>query len=51
MLGDDNSGSSLPEYTVLIALILIAVIVTIALIGDWVSDRWELLHRRLENSP
>lgn len=39
----DERGASLVEYTVLIGLITVAVIVTIGLVGTRVGALWDLL--------
>ena len=46
-LGSDESGASLIEYTVLLGILLVAVIVTIGLVGTWVSGQWTALNAAL----
>ena len=46
-LADDQDGASLLEYTVLLGILLVAVIGTIAMIGNWVADQWTSLNRAL----
>ena len=46
-LGKDEEGASLIEYTVLIAILLIAVIATIGLVGTWISGKWTALQGAL----
>jgi pilus assembly protein Flp/PilA len=42
-LRSDENGASLIEYTVLVAIILIAVIAIIAGVGKWISSEWASL--------
>lgn len=49
-LRDDESGAALIEYTVLLALMLIATIATITLVGQWVAGRWTALNSALPSS-
>jgi pilus assembly protein Flp/PilA len=46
-LHDDESGAALIEYTVLLGILLVAVIVTIGLVGTWVSTEWTALYNNL----
>jgi len=39
-LGNDEEGAALIEYTVLLGILLIAVIVTIGLVGTWINGKW-----------
>ena len=39
-LGHDKSGAALIEYTALTAILVIAVLATILLIGGWISATW-----------
>jgi pilus assembly protein Flp/PilA len=43
----DEDGASMIEYTVLLAIILIAVIGLIAAVGSWVSSKWSGLNSAL----
>jgi pilus assembly protein Flp/PilA len=43
----DNEGASLLEYTVLLGIMLVAVIGTIVLVGQWVSLQWTTLQTML----
>ena len=43
----DEEGASLIEYTVLLGILLVAVIVTIGLVGGWVSKQWTALQGQL----
>ena len=44
----DEDGASLIEYTVLLAILLIAVITIIAAVGTWISGRWDTLNSALQ---
>ena len=39
----DEDGASLIEYTVLLAILLVAVIAIIAGVGKWISTEWAAL--------
>ena len=39
----DENGASLIEYTVLLAILLVAVIAIIAGVGAWISTEWAAL--------
>jgi len=39
----DEDGASLIEYTVLLAILLIAVIAIIVGVGGWISTKWAAL--------
>ena len=39
-LRSDENGASLIEYTVLLAILLVAVIAVIAGVGKWISTQW-----------
>lgn len=43
-LQDDEDGASLIEYTVLIGILLTGVMLTIALVGTWVGNKWTALN-------
>jgi pilus assembly protein Flp/PilA len=43
----DEEGASLIEYTVLLGILLVAVIVTIVAVGGWVNNKWTLLNGQL----
>lgn len=45
---NDEDGAALVEYTILIGIIAVAVIVTIGLVGTWMSGKWEELYGELE---
>jgi len=46
--GKDDDGAALIEYTVLLGILLVAVIVTIGLVGTWISGRWTALDTALK---
>jgi pilus assembly protein Flp/PilA len=46
-LKQDEDGASLLEYTVLLALILIATIAIIAAVGGWINNKWSTLNAAL----
>ncbi len=43
----DEEGAALIEYTMLLGLIVAAVVVTVGLIGTWVSGQWTTLCKNL----
>jgi pilus assembly protein Flp/PilA len=43
----DEDGASLIEYTVLLAIILVAVIGIIAAVGGWINNKWSALNHQL----
>jgi pilus assembly protein Flp/PilA len=46
-LGKDEEGAALIEYTVLLGILVVTVIVTIIAVGGWVNNRWTLLKAQL----
>ena len=46
-LKKDEDGAALVEYTVLLGILLIAVIVTIGLVGTWINGKWHALQAQL----
>jgi pilus assembly protein Flp/PilA len=46
-LRKDEEGAALVEYTVLLGILLVAVIVTIGLVGTWISGQWTALYSAL----
>jgi pilus assembly protein Flp/PilA len=46
-LGDDEDGATLLEYTILTGMLLVAVIATITLVGEWISGTWTTLNGAL----
>jgi pilus assembly protein Flp/PilA len=49
-LGKDEDGASLVEYTVLLALLLVAVIAVIGSVGAWMSGQWSSLCKALSGA-
>ena len=45
--GKDEEGGALIEYTVLLAILLIAVIALIGAVGTWVNGKWSALNATL----
>ncbi|WOH56046.1 Flp family type IVb pilin [Bradyrhizobium sp. BWC-3-1] len=45
--GKDEEGAALIEYTVLLGILLVAVIVTIVSVGGWISGQWTALNGAL----
>jgi pilus assembly protein Flp/PilA len=43
----DEDGAALIEYTVLLAVLIVAVIGIITAVGLWVSGRWDSLNTQL----
>ena len=43
----DENGASMIEYTVLLAILLVAVIAIIAGVGKWISAEWASLSTAL----
>ena len=43
-LNRDEDGAALLEYTVLLAILLIAVILIIGAVGGWISTKWSTLN-------
>jgi pilus assembly protein Flp/PilA len=39
----DESGAALVEYTVLLGVMLVAVIGTITMVGNWINAKWASL--------
>jgi pilus assembly protein Flp/PilA len=46
-LKHDEDGASLIEYTVLLAILLIAVIAIIGGVGAWINNTWSNLNSHL----
>ncbi len=40
----DEDGASFLEYTVLLAIILVASILTIRAVGEWANGQWSALN-------
>jgi pilus assembly protein Flp/PilA len=43
----DEDGASLIEYTVLLAILLVAVIAIIVAVGSWINQQWSVLNSAL----
>ncbi|MGN6308093.1 MAG: Flp family type IVb pilin [Xanthobacteraceae bacterium] len=43
----DEEGAALIEYTVLLGILVVAVIVTIVSVGGWVNGQWSALCDKL----
>ena len=43
-LKSDEDGASLIEYTVLLAILLVAVIAIIGAVGTWINAQWQNLN-------
>jgi len=46
-LKQDEDGAALIEYTVLLGVLLVGVIVTIGLVGTWITGQWTGLQTAL----
>jgi len=46
-IGKDEDGAALIEYTVLLGILLVAVIVVIGAVGKWVNNEWVALNTNL----
>jgi pilus assembly protein Flp/PilA len=46
-LKSDEDGATLLEYTVLLAIILVAVIAIIGAVGKWVNTQWANLNNAI----
>ena len=46
-LKGDKDGASLIEYTVLLAILLVAVIAVITGVGGWILNQWSNLNTAL----
>jgi pilus assembly protein Flp/PilA len=42
-LGDDESGVTMLEYTILLGIITVAVIASVVYAGTWVAGKWTTL--------
>ena len=47
----DEEGAALIEYTVLLGIMLVAVIVSIIFVGGWVGTQWTALTAALPAPP
>jgi pilus assembly protein Flp/PilA len=50
-LRDDEEGAAMIEYSILIGLITVVIIVSVGLVGDWVGASWEVLVEELGDAP
>ena len=46
-LKHDEDGAPLVEYTVLLAILVVAVIALIIAVGSWVNNKWHVLNSQL----
>jgi pilus assembly protein Flp/PilA len=46
-VANDTEGAALIEYTVLLGIMLVAVIATIVLVGQWITGQWTVLQATL----
>jgi pilus assembly protein Flp/PilA len=46
-VASDTEGAALIEYTVLLGIMLVAVIATIVLVGQWITGQWTTLQTTL----
>jgi pilus assembly protein Flp/PilA len=44
---DDDNGAAMVEYTILLGIITIAVIVSVIFVGSWVGNKWTVLQGQL----
>lgn len=44
---DDENGAAMVEYTILLGLITVAVIVAVLFVGGWVGNKWTALQQNL----
>ncbi|HEX5470893.1 MAG TPA: Flp family type IVb pilin [Lacipirellulaceae bacterium] len=47
-LKSDEDGAALIEYTVLLAILLVAVIGVIVSVGTWINGKWSALNTTLQ---
>lgn len=47
----EEDGAAMIEYTVLLGIITAAVIVTVGLVGTWVSGQWTFFEGQLPDVP
>ena len=46
-LQDDESGTAMIEYAILLGLIAVAVIAMVVFVGQWVTNQWSTLSSTL----
>ena len=47
---DDENGAAMVEYTILLGIITVAVIVSVIFVGGWVANKWSALQTQLTNN-
>lgn len=47
----DESGASLIEYSLLVGLITVGVVLTVVAVGGWVGTQWTALDTTLNAAP
>jgi pilus assembly protein Flp/PilA len=47
--GKDEEGAALVEYTVLLGILLVGVIVLIGSVGTWISNHWNTLYTAISS--
>jgi pilus assembly protein Flp/PilA len=47
-LKSDEDGAALIEYTVLLAILLVAVIGVISAVGTWINAKWTTLNSTIQ---
>jgi len=46
-LGENKDGAALVEYTVLLGIVLVGVILIIIGVGGWINNHWSILNAQL----
>ena len=46
-LGRDEDGAALIEYTVLLGILILTVIISITTVGGWINTQWSNLAGKL----
>ena len=46
----DENGAAMVEYTILLGIITVAVIVSVLFVGGWVANKWATLQTQLKNA-
>lgn len=47
----NESGASLIEYSLLVGLITVGVVLTVVAVGGWVTGQWNALNDTLNQAP
>ena len=47
----EEDGAAMVEYTILLGLITVAVIVAVVAVGGWVGNKWSALQTQLQAHP